>query len=111
MSMRSGYGRAGVMRVRRLFGLIGTAGVLSLGFASAAYAGDYPPTTTVQVEGSTVATSTTTTVHDPVTGSATPSDGLPFTGGNDSALVWVGVAAVGTGTFAAWRFRRRTRVS
>jgi LPXTG-motif cell wall-anchored protein len=100
------------MRVRRLFGLIGTTAVLSLGFASAAYAVDYPPTTTVQVEGSTVATSTTTTTDGPaVTGSATPSDGLPFTGGNDSALVWIGVAAVGTGTFAAWRFRRRTRVS
>ena len=99
------------MRVRRLFGLIGTAAVLSLGFATAAGAVDYPPTTSSHVQGSTIAQSTTTT-DGPVTGSSNPTDGgLPFTGGNDSALVWVGVAAVGTGTFAAWRFRRRTRVS
>jgi hypothetical protein len=99
------------MKVRRLFGLIGTAAVLSLGFASAAHAVDYPPTTSVQhVQGSTVASTATT--DGPVTGNSTPTDGgLPFTGGNDSALVWVGVAAVGTGTFAAWRFRHRTRVS
>ena len=100
------------MKVRRLFGLIGTAAVLSLGFASAAHAVDYPPTTSSQhVEGSTVV-STPTTVDAPITGSSSPAEGgLPFTGGNDSALVWVGVAAVGTGTFAAWRFRHRTRVS
>jgi hypothetical protein len=100
------------MKVRRLFGLIGTAAVLSLGFASAAHAVDYPPTTSSQhVEGSTVV-STPTTVDAPLTGNSTPAQGgLPFTGGNDSALVWVGVAAVGTGTFAAWRFRHRTRVS
>jgi hypothetical protein len=100
------------MKVRRLFGLIGTAAVLSLGFASAAHAVDYPPTTSSQhVEGSTVV-STPTTVDAPLTGNSTPAEGgLPFTGGNDSALVWVGVAAVGTGTFAAWRFRHRTRVS
>jgi hypothetical protein len=100
------------MKVRRLFGLIGTAAVLSLGFASAAHAVDYPPTTSSQhVEGSTVV-STPTTVEAPLTGNSTPAEGgLPFTGGNDSALVWVGVAAVGTGTFAAWRFRHRTRVS
>jgi hypothetical protein len=99
------------MKVRRLFGLIGTAAVLSLGFASAAHAVDYPPTTSSQhVEGSTVV-STPTTVDAPITGNSTPAGGLPFTGGNDSALVWVGVAAVGTGTFAAWRFRHRTRVS
>jgi hypothetical protein len=102
------------MKVRRLFGVIGTAAVLSLGFASAAHADgvDYPPTTSSQhVEGSTVV-STPTTVDGPITGNSTPAQGgLPFTGGNDSALVWVGVAAVGTGTFAAWRFRHRTRVS
>ncbi len=99
------------MKVRRLFGLIGTAAVLSLGFASAAHAVDYPPTTSSQhVEGSTVAS--TTTVDGPNTADSSPTQGgLPFTGGNDSALVWVGVAAVGTGTFAAWRFRHRTRVS
>ncbi len=99
------------MRVRRLFGLIGTAAVLSLGFASAAHAVDYPPTTSSQhVQGSTVVSSPTT--DGPVSGNSTPTDGgLPFTGGNDSALVWIGVAAVGTGTFAAWRFRHRTRVS
>ncbi len=94
------------MKVRRLFACMGTAAVLSLGFASAAHAADYPPTTTSQtVEGSTVATATT------VAPAAASTGGLPFTGGNDSALVWVGVAAVGTGTFAAMRFRRRTRVS
>jgi hypothetical protein len=100
------------MKVRRLFGLVGTAAVLSLGFASAAHAVDYPPTTSSQhVEGSTVV-STPTTTDAPVTGQSSPTQGgLPFTGGNDSALVWVGVAAVGTGTFAAWRFRHRTRVS
>ena len=99
------------MKVRRLFGLIGTAAVLSLGFASAAHAVDYPPTTSSQhVQGSTVVSSSTT--EGPVTGNSNPTQGgLPFTGGNDSALVWVGVAAVGTGTFAAWRFRHRTRVS
>jgi hypothetical protein len=100
------------MRVRRLIGLIGTSAVLSLGFASAAHAADYPPTTTSQhVEGTTVVATTPTTVDGPVTASAAPSDGLPFTGGNDSVLVWVGVAAVGTGTAAAFRFRRRTRTS
>ena len=101
------------MRVRRLFGLMGVAAMLSLGFASAAHAVDYPPTTTSQhVEGTTVAS--TTTVDGPTTAKTeapVTDGGLPFTGGNDSALVWVGVAAVGTGTFAAFRFRRRTRTS
>jgi hypothetical protein len=102
------------MKVRRVFGLIGTAALLSLGFASAAHADgvNYPPTTSSQhVEGSTIV-STPTTVDGPQSTKSNPADGgLPFTGGNDSALVWVGVAAVGTGTFAAWRFRHRTRVS
>ncbi len=99
------------MKVRRLFGLLGATAMLSLGFASAAHAADYPPTTAGQhVEGSTVVTAA---VPDgPVSATAAPADGgLPFTGGNDMVLVWVGVAAVGTGTAAALRFRRRTRVS
>ena len=95
------------MRVRRLFALVGTAMALSLGVASAAHAADYPPTTAEQALGSTVTTAA------PADGSvnAAASTGLPFTGGNDAVLVWIGVAAVGTGTFAAWRFRRRPRVS
>jgi hypothetical protein len=90
------------MKVRRLFAVAGTAVALTLGVASAAHAADYPPTT-VKTLGSTV------TNTDPTTNSS--ANGLPFTGGNDGALVWVGVAAVGTGSFAAWRFRRRPRTS
>jgi hypothetical protein len=97
------------MKVRRIFASAGAAVVLSLGMASAAHAADYPPTTSHQsIEGSTVVTATTVA---PASANAAADGGLPFTGGNDGTLVWVGLAAVGTGSFAAWRFRRRPRVS
>jgi ABC-type sugar transport system substrate-binding protein len=99
------------MKVRRVFATVGAAAVLSLGMASAAHAADYPPTTVghqVVDAGSTVAP---TMVDGPTNAVAAANGGLPFTGGNDGTLVWVGLAAVGTGSFAAWRFRRRPRVS
>lgn len=94
------------MKVRRLFGVMGSAIVLTMGvgsisFASAAHAADYPPTTAHEViEGSTVPATSPTSVSD-------ASGALPFTGGNDTGMFWIGVGAVGTGSFAAWRFRRR----
>ena len=94
------------MRVRRLLVLLGMALVLALGIASAAGAADYPPTT-VQQLGSTVSSSTVAPAH----ANAAATGGLPFTGGNTSSLVWVGVALLGTGTFAAWHFGRRARAS
>lgn len=98
------------MKVRRIFASAGVAVVLSLGMASAAHAADYPPTTTHQsIEG--VKAVTPTTVDGPTSANAAADGGLPFTGGNDGTLVWVGLAAVGAGSFAAWRFRRRPRVS
>jgi hypothetical protein len=102
------------MKVRRIFASAGAAVVLSLGMASAAHAADYPPTTSHQsIEGTTVVSPTT--VDGPTNANAAAAaaanGGLPFTGGNDGTLVWVGLAAVGTGSFAAWRFRRRPRVS
>ena len=96
------------MRVRRLFVLLGTALVLTLGVASAAHAADYPPTTSVSNLGATV---TTSTVAPAKVNANAASTGLPFTGGNDGALVWIGVALLGSGTFAAWRFGRRARAS
>ncbi len=98
------------MKVRRIFASVGAAALLSLGMASAAHAADYPPTTNghTVIEGSTV---TTATADAPTNAAAAANGGLPFTGGNDGTLVWVGLAAVGTGSFAAWRFRRRPRVS
>jgi hypothetical protein len=95
------------MKIRRLFATTGAALVLTLGIASAAHAADYPPTTSVQNLGSTVTTTTAAASTDPTSNSA----GLPFTGSDSAALVWVGVAAVSTGTFAAWRFRRGPRTS
>ena len=98
------------MKVRRILASTGAAVVLSLGMASAAHAADYPPTTSHQsIEGSTVVTATTG--DRPTNANAAAGGGLPFTGGNDGTLVWVGLAAVGTGSFAAWRYRRRPRVS
>jgi hypothetical protein len=96
--------------MRRFVAAGGAAIVLSLGFASAAHAVDYPPTTQQQQElGSTVSTPATTAAA-PADGSAA-AGGLPFTGGDDSALVWIGLAAVGAGSVAAVRFRRRPRTS
>ena len=96
------------MRVRRVFASVGAAALLSLGMASAAHAADYPPTT----NGHTVIEGKTATTAAPADAAAAATDGgLPFTGGNDGTLAWVGLAAVGTGSFAAWRFRRRPRVA
>jgi hypothetical protein len=101
------------MKVRKCFGLVATTivlsfGILSFGAAGAAHAADYPPTTSNEVvQGTTVPT----TMVSPISVSPVSTSGLPFTGGNDGALVWVGIAAVATGTFTAARFRRRTRVS
>jgi hypothetical protein len=98
------------MRVRRLLVLLGTAMVLTLGVASAAHAVDYPPTTAVKTLGSTVASSTVAPAQTHANAAAA-STGLPFTGGNDAPLVWIGVALLGSGTVAAWRFGRRARAS
>ncbi|HEV7524941.1 MAG TPA: hypothetical protein VGP92_08245 [Acidimicrobiia bacterium] len=97
------------MKVRRLFVLMGTALVLTLGLASAAYAVDYPPTTSVQDLGSTVTSSTVAAAAN--SNNASGATGLPFTGGNSAELVWVAVALLASGTFAAWRFGRRARAS
>lgn len=106
------------MKVRKCFGLVATTivlsfGILSFGAAGAAHAADYPPTTSNEVvQGTTVPTTMVSPISvSPISVSPASTGGLPFTGGNDGALVWVGIAAVATGTFAAARFRRRTRVS
>ena len=98
------------MKVRRIFASVGAAALLSLGMASAAHAADYPPGSQT-IEGTTVTTSGNTTGPTTASADAPTTGGLPFTGGNDGTLVWVGLAAVSTGSFAAWRFRRRPRVS
>jgi hypothetical protein len=91
------------VRARTWVGLLGVAMGVSMGTGVAAYAADYPPTTTRQTIQGSVPTTTSTSVSTTV---AAPTTGLPFTGGTDSALVWIGVGAVGTGTFAASRLRR-----
>ncbi len=93
------------MRVPRFVAVAGAAVALSIGGATAAHAADYPPTTSRQhSQGSTVPTTTS-----PTTVSAPRPEGLPFTGGNDTPLVWVGIAAIATGAAAVGRSRRRPR--
>jgi LPXTG-motif cell wall-anchored protein len=104
--LQKGEGR---MRIPRVLALSAMTLLMSVGVASAAHAADYPPTTAQQTLGSTVATSTAPA--DQHAAATTDPDALPFTGSDSASLAWLGVAAVGVGTFATWRFRRRPRVS
>ena len=96
------------MTVRKLLLVAGALLTLTLGAAPAAHAADYPPTTAIKPEGSTVAStlSPTTVSNSPTTIGPTTS-GLPFTGGNDGPLAWFALALVSGGTLLALTLRRR----
>jgi hypothetical protein len=84
-----------------------------VGTATAAAARDYPPTTgSVSTEGSNVTTPTSAAsgVTEPASSSSSSSSGsLPFTGGNDLQLVWIGAACAGAGALAVVKTRRNHR--
>jgi hypothetical protein len=90
------------MAIRRMGAVLALATMAIVGTATAAAARDYPPTTgTVNTEATVV----TATTNAPSSASA----GLPFTGGNDLELVWIGAACAGAGALAVARTRRNHR--
>ncbi len=91
MSVRTSARRMGAVLALSTMVVIGTAGV--------AAARDYPPSS-VDVKAASVTPAAAATSTDPTTG------GLPFTGGNDVELVWVGVAFAGAGALAVAKTRR-----
>jgi len=70
--------------------------------AGVAAAHDYPPTTSSSVQ------SQSQSAAPAATADGSSSAGLPFTGGNDIALVTVGIAAIGAGGLLVVRARRRS---
>ena len=87
---------------RRICAVLAFAVTAVLLTAGVAAAHDYPPTTSAAPSHSQSA--------DPAATATSPSasTGLPFTGGNDAALVAVGVAAIGAGGLLVVRARRRS---
>jgi len=79
-----------------------------VGTATAAAARDYPPTTgSVSTEAANVTSSTAATAAG--VPSSSSSGSLPFTGGNDVQLVWIGAACAGAGALAVVKTRRNHR--
>ena len=91
------------MAVRRMGAVLALATMAIVGTASAAAARDYPPTTGSVI---TEATSVTSTTGAPAQAAAT---GLPFTGGDNVELVWIGTAFAGAGALAIAKTRRNHR--
>jgi hypothetical protein len=98
------------MSIRRMGAVLALSTMAIVGTATAAAARDYPPTTgSVSTEAANVTTpsSAATVVTD---GSASNASGsLPFTGGNDLQLVWIGAACAGAGALAVVKTRRNHR--
>ena len=89
------------MAIRRMGAVLALSTMAIVGTATAAAARDYPPTTSVITKASVV-TATTAAPNS-------ASTGLPFTGGNDLELVWIGAAFAGAGALAVARTRRNHR--
>ena len=89
------------MSIRRMGAVVALSTMAIIGTASAAFARDYPPSS-VAVKGAAVtpAPAAAATSTNPTSG------GLPFTGGNDVELVWIGAAFAGAGALAVAKTRR-----
>ena len=90
------------MAIRKMGAVLALSTMAIVGTATAAAARDYPPTTTSVITKATDVTATTASPNR-------ASTGLPFTGGNDLELVWVGAAFAGAGALAVARTRRNHR--
>lgn len=91
------------MAIRRMGAVLALSTMAIVGTATAAAARDYPPTTgAVSTEAANVTSST-------AAGSTHNSGSLPFTGGNDVQLVWIGAACAGAGALAVVKTRRDHR--
>ena len=90
------------MAIRRMGAVLALSTMAIVGTATAAAARDYPPTTSSVDTKATVVTATTAAQNN-------ATAGLPFTGGNDLELVWIGAACAGAGALAVARTRRNHR--
>jgi hypothetical protein len=90
------------MAIRRMGAVLALSTMAIVGTATAAAARDYPPTTGTVVAKATVVTAATAAPNN-------AAAGLPFTGGNDLELVWIGAACAGAGALAVARTRRNHR--
>jgi hypothetical protein len=99
------------MSIRRMGAVLALSTMAIVGTATAAAARDYPPTTgSVSTEAANVnATSSTAASAAADTGASSSSGSLPFTGGNDLQLVWIGAACAGAGALAVVKTRRNHR--
>jgi hypothetical protein len=101
------------MSIRRMGAVLALSTMAIVGTATAAAARDYPPTTgSVNTEASNVTapSSAATAVTQPASSNSSNSSGsLPFTGGNDVQLVWIGAACAGAGALAVVKSRRNHR--
>ena len=91
------------MAIRRVGAVLALSAMAVVGTASAAAARDYPPTT------GSVITEAASTAAPATTAAPTSAAGLPFTGGNDLELIWIGAACAGAGALAVARTRRNHR--
>ena len=96
------------MAIRRMGAVLALSTMAIVGTATAAAARDYPPTTgAVSTEAANVTSSTSATAA--ASSSSGSSGSLPFTGGNDVQLVWIGAACAGAGALAVVKTRRNHR--
>jgi hypothetical protein len=96
------------MAIRRMGAVLALSTMAIVGTATAAAARDYPPTTgSVSTEAANVSSSTAATAAGVPSGNSSGS--LPFTGGNDVQLVWIGAACAGAGALAVAKTRRNHR--
>jgi hypothetical protein len=97
------------MSIRRMGAVLALSTMAIVGTATAAAARDYPPTTgSVSTEAANVTSSTAASAAaEP--GASSSSGSLPFTGGNDVQLVWIGAACAGAGALAVVKTRRNHR--
>jgi hypothetical protein len=97
------------MSIRRMGAVLALSTMAIVGTATAAAARDYPPTTgSVSTDAANVtATTGASAVTEP--GASSSSGSLPFTGGNDVQLVWIGAACAGAGALAVVKSRRSHR--
>ena len=91
------------MAIRRMGAVLALSAMAIVGTATAAAARDYPPTTggSVSTDAANVTSSTAAATNN--------SGSLPFTGGNDVQLVWIGAACAGAGALAIVKTRRDHR--
>ncbi len=98
------------MSIRRMSAVMALSTMAIVGTATAAAARDYPPTTgSVNTEAANVTASTAAANAATEPGASSSSGSLPFTGGNDVQLVWIGAACAGAGALAVVKTRRNHR--